>query len=1507
MMKRICFINYRKAAFHMLEFRIKEYGSISTMTDVTQYSLEFAFERISNGTYNLCDYRVRGFFNHHYPLTILNDNGYYAIKDIQPFNGVGGLMTEGYDDWMNDVRPPRIDDNKFASEVILYLPDLTLDEANYVAEEGRFSLSGIWMGNNKVGRYNDIVESYSFIGINNALRINPMNWIVEKRDNVKSRSISSISSLGNIVTVTTSTAHLYNTGDAVRISDIATGARVFGNPGERYEGTFKINVTGANTFTYITKHIANAVTHSTGTVEVWEVIIYETSINEIEGDGNGLITINTSRFHDVQVGDVISIEGTVNYNTSQVIVTGRITPNSIQCKIIDNISNVSESVGSIKYSPRPPSDAIAVNYIRGYNSRVMSDHTLFTYLKYADKDTYIDSNVSNDFGSSTQLRVRNTPLMQRTAIRFPVNELPLSDVRFTEINVLSESGNDGTLVLYQMKNDYWSDSDAWNVINPLIDIGDPIGVYNFSNMGNIDNNVYTTFDISVDIVSLWLSRNKPSAIAVTKTHESNSSDSIYWSTDTDEYKPYIIMSSGVVADIYPPTIQITDSNNVLFLSTVEGDGSGIITLTSILPNNLHSGDIVNLISNNYNIHSAAVLGGINSPNTYTYKINILGNTSTVVDIGGISTRQNVIDVSVLCIDDTGISADINDIHIQQTSNNINNISSTITKATSSSIEFNFTLRSLYDGIYSVSVNDIAGNKSDILRPPLLMYYIDEITHLPNTVRSGSVIEIIGYNIKSPLDIIIGDSNVCNGVINGGVTQSIGLGDIDVNNNFITCTIPSNVQTESNVLSVNHLTNTILIQNASFKVNDIISFNSIGNFMNTPLIVGDLYFIVASNNIGYDVEIQVSYQLGGYPIELDVPGMYMNMVVYNYTTPVYVINDEINSSYYNNFVSVVIDNYPPKIYVPDIIGTGDNIDVIITDTKAIDQSSVSFLNGVATLTDDIDPRILTYNVDITGVGTFRVDVADVLNNSSFVTKLIPAINSPYIEIVNYTINDVNNFVLNVHVIDDNIDAIIAPDNSSVGIFVEGSIANVSYGVITNLTSVSDGLTFDITVSGLLDGVMKIYANTNDGDSAILIPPVLTSISDPYFKYDTVLSVTGINLNHDTNIRRFLNSNMTIRSSTMTEMTVHYSRGDIDGYIDFTFILGSDGNTLCSNTITRIVDNTPPIISVTGKQSIELIKGGVYIEEGVIAIDNIFGDVSNSLVIEGNVDTNTYGTYYIIYRVNDPCGNEAVAIRQVNIVTGCSLYIDAFPKQGYIGDVITITARSGLFNIIPIDNIVTFNNIVATVIGGDRNSIQVVIPFGAISGYIQVETGSSNTGYNECSLSNVDRFKVLYEDEEFDPDRDKLMRDYQKRKQVTTRSGIINTFGRGVDTSALYNRDIGYSGFTEITDENSMVQNVYTIIFTRLGERIFNPQFGTNLENYIHSVIDDVSQFQKNVIAEIVRAVKRYERRVIIDEDESFVYFNEDINDIVIVLHIIIPTGTVRVIGVTLKSIKNNEFK
>ncbi|MEM6525746.1 MAG: immunoglobulin-like domain-containing protein [Bacteroidota bacterium] len=94
-----------------------------------------------------------------------------------------------------------------------------------------------------------------------------------------------------------------------------------------------------------------------------------------------------------------------------------------------------------------------------------------------------------------------------------------------------------------------------------------------------------------------------------------------------------------------------------------------------------------------------------------------------------------------------------------------------------------------------------------------------------------------------------------------------------------------------------------------------------------------------------------------------------------------------------------------------------------------------------------------------------------------------------------------------------------------------------------------------------------------------------------------------------------------------------------------------------------DTTPPVITLNGDATIEINIGEMFTDPGAMALDNIDGDISNSIVIAGDVvDTSVEGEYVITYNVSDASGNAADEVtRTVNVITPnpfCNTQIQAF---------------------------------------------------------------------------------------------------------------------------------------------------------------------------------------------------------------------------------------------------------
>jgi hypothetical protein len=70
-----------------------------------------------------------------------------------------------------------------------------------------------------------------------------------------------------------------------------------------------------------------------------------------------------------------------------------------------------------------------------------------------------------------------------------------------------------------------------------------------------------------------------------------------------------------------------------------------------------------------------------------------------------------------------------------------------------------------------------------------------------------------------------------------------------------------------------------------------------------------------------------------------------------------------------------------------------------------------------------------------------------------------------------------------------------------------------------------------------------------------------------------------------------------------------------------------------------DTTAPVITLKGSNPQLVNKGDTYQDPGYTATDDKDGDITDKVVVTGNVDTSTEGVYYLKYNVTDAAGNKA----------------------------------------------------------------------------------------------------------------------------------------------------------------------------------------------------------------------------------------------------------------------------
>jgi hypothetical protein len=78
-----------------------------------------------------------------------------------------------------------------------------------------------------------------------------------------------------------------------------------------------------------------------------------------------------------------------------------------------------------------------------------------------------------------------------------------------------------------------------------------------------------------------------------------------------------------------------------------------------------------------------------------------------------------------------------------------------------------------------------------------------------------------------------------------------------------------------------------------------------------------------------------------------------------------------------------------------------------------------------------------------------------------------------------------------------------------------------------------------------------------------------------------------------------------------------------------------------------DTTPPVLTLSGTASATVTEGTVYQDAGASAFDDLDGDISDRIGVDGTVDTTRPSVYTLTYSVTDLAGNTASAQRIITV--------------------------------------------------------------------------------------------------------------------------------------------------------------------------------------------------------------------------------------------------------------------
>lgn len=114
----------------------------------------------------------------------------------------------------------------------------------------------------------------------------------------------------------------------------------------------------------------------------------------------------------------------------------------------------------------------------------------------------------------------------------------------------------------------------------------------------------------------------------------------------------------------------------------------------------------------------------------------------------------------------------------------------------------------------------------------------------------------------------------------------------------------------------------------------------------------------------------------------------------------------------------------------------------------------------------------------------------------------------------------------------------------------------------------------------------------------------------------------------------------------DLTDQVIREEKNGTIIYT-VTDSSGNTAKIKRKINYKDVVAPTITLTGGEEIQFTIGQDFVDPGYSATDDCDGDLTSSVIVDGNVDGHKDGTYILTYRVSDSCGNICEIKRTVKV--------------------------------------------------------------------------------------------------------------------------------------------------------------------------------------------------------------------------------------------------------------------
>lgn len=119
---------------------------------------------------------------------------------------------------------------------------------------------------------------------------------------------------------------------------------------------------------------------------------------------------------------------------------------------------------------------------------------------------------------------------------------------------------------------------------------------------------------------------------------------------------------------------------------------------------------------------------------------------------------------------------------------------------------------------------------------------------------------------------------------------------------------------------------------------------------------------------------------------------------------------------------------------------------------------------------------------------------------------------------------------------------------------------------------------------------------------------------------------------------------------TQQKVKSKSYNVEGsFIERIIVEDEHGNQSASLRVKIVVETNKILPEIKGVKDITIMVGEeIDLLKGISAIDDLEGNITSRIIVEGQVNNQEPGEYQIVYTVNDNAGNIAKVVRKVTVI-------------------------------------------------------------------------------------------------------------------------------------------------------------------------------------------------------------------------------------------------------------------